>query len=441
MNQNWETRIIHLGLGRFHRGHQAVYFQHLSEMGDSRWGVVSFSMRSSDVRDQMIAVNLKYPVIELSAHKEEVKWVESIREVHAANSEINELIKAFENPQIEIVTITVTERGYSLDSQGKFNINSSEIQSDLKHPKQPQSAIGILALGLQARSQKNLPGLSVISCDNLKENGHKVQDGVESYLSALGDRATLNWLKTTVTFLNTMVDRIVPALTQERTLELESKLDVKNSGLIATEEFSQWIIEDNFQQARPPWDKVGVQFVEDVRPFEEIKLKLLNASHSYLSFEGQNRGYQFVHEAINDKDLSLRVQSLYGEVIPLLHAPSGYDLHQYTQRLIERFKNNKSPHQLKQIAVDGSIKLTQRIIPSLEVAILKDLPRTNLIQVIASWLNYCWKFRDELNDPMKNEITHNMTVPKEEWAASLLQTKMFSPISDHKIQLEIIRSI
>lgn len=428
MSPHWEKRILHLGLGRFHRAHQAAYFQRLHDQGDSRWGVISFSMRSTDVRDQMLAIDLKYPLIELSAELERVTWIESIREVHGASEELDEVLKAFSDPKIEIISLTVTEKGYSLDAQGKFNLQSEEILRDLKNPKNPKTAVGILSLGLQTRKHNHLSGLTVVCCDNLRDNGHKLRDAVYGYLKSLGAHDDLLWIKSNVKFPNTMVDRIVPALTIERTTELEKKLNIRNSGLIATEEFSQWIIEDNFQGARPPWDKVGVEFVKNVLPFEEMKLKLLNASHSYLAYEGQNRGYKFVHEAIQDSVLRESVLAFYGEVIPLLEAPQGYDLAAYCNRLITRFKNDKLPHQLKQIAMDGSLKLTQRVLPSLAKS-----PTPHLLQVMASWLDYIWSFKEEFEDPMKAEIKALMTGSKQDWTENMLRSKMFSELNSQTV--------
>lgn len=387
---NWETRILHLGLGRFHRGHQCTYYQKMSELGDYRWGVCSMSMRSKEARDQLKKVNLKYPVLELSAKTGQTVWVEAIRKALSAPDEKNEVFKAFTLPQIEIITLTITEKGYDLDSNGELDLNKSSIKHDLEHLAKPGSAIGILTLGLKERMSAGLKPVTVISCDNVRDNGSKLKKAVLKFASAAGWSDLDQWISEKIKFPNTMVDRIVPALLPEKIRTLENDFSLpQDSELIGTEEFCQWVIEDDFALERPEWEKVGVQFVSDVRAFEEMKLKLLNASHSYLAYGGMNRGFQFVHEAISDKELRSNVLKLYSEVSQILKIPAGFDVKAYQDSLIQRFENNKLPHQLKQIGMDGSQKLQQRIFPSLLAAIEIGSSHQAINQVVKEWIMFC----------------------------------------------------
>lgn len=448
MNKIFEKRILHLGLGRFHRGHQAVYFQKMAGLGDHRWGTISLSMRSTDARDQLMAVDLKYPVLELSEKQEQMIWVEAIQEVQAASADFEALMKNFCLPEIEIITLTVTEKGYCLTVQGELDLGHPQIKNDLRNPERPTSAIGILALGLKTRKQHNQEGLTILSCDNLRQNGQKLHGAVVKYISALGQTELLSWINTHVSFPDTMVDRIVPALTPEKVSEIEARYRLEKSELIATEEFSQWVIEDKFIKARPPWDKVGVEFVQDVKPFEEMKLRLLNAAHSYLAYAGLNRGHQYVHQAVADHELNKNVSALmFNEVIPLLAIPKGFDVSIYCQQLLQRFHNKSLPHQLKQIAMDGSLKLPQRIFPSLILAPHRNIPHQVLEDTLVEWLNFCWgKISNnpkELEDPIREEWSKLSFNSKSEWIEQVLKTNTFSVLNDlprllNKIQQKLI---
>jgi fructuronate reductase len=444
MKSNWEKRILHLGLGRFHRGHQAVYFQRMAEHDDCRWGVVSCSMRSPEARDEMRTTNYKYPVLELSEKNLGVIWVESIREALDVQSDFDQVMTYFEDSKIEIISLTITEKGYCLTSSGKLDQDHPQIQQDLKSPERPRTAIGIVVLGLKKRMEQNSASVTIVSCDNLRENGTKLESALTTYLEQLKWNDVLDWMKKNVSFPNTMVDRIVPALTPEKMTEFESRFGLKtHSHLIATEEFSQWVIEDKFKRERPPWEKVGVQFVNDVRPYEEMKLRLLNASHSFLAYLGLLKGYQFVHEAVGDESLQAKVELLMlREVVPLLDIPTDFNVVQYEESLISRFKNSQLPHQLKQIAMDGSQKLPQRIMPSLTMAHKKNSSKEMLITTISAWLNYCWKIindnPNELSDPMRETFEKIDRSDRFSWSKAMLNTAPFESISQREDLKNII---
>lgn len=435
MKSNWEKRILHLGLGRFHRGHQAVYYQRMAELDDCRWGVVSCSMRSPDARDELRSVSYKYPVLELSEKNLGVIWVESIREALDVQNDFDQVMKYFADPKIEIISLTVTEKGYCLGASGKLDADHSQIQQDLNSPEKPHSAIGLIALGLKKRMQQESAAVTILSCDNLRDNGAKLESALTAFLEQLKWSDVIDWMKANASFPNSMVDRIVPALAPGKMAEFESRFGLKsNSHLIATEEFSQWVIEDKFKREAPPWDKVGVQFVDDVKPFEEMKLRLLNASHSFLAYMGLLKGYQFVHEAVGDESLQAKVELLMlREVVPLLEIPDGFNVVEYEESLISRFKNNQLPHQLKQIAMDGSQKLPQRIMPSLTMAHKKNSSKEMLITTISAWLNYCWKVLNynpgELSDPLRSTFEKIDRTDRFSWFKAMLNTAPFESIS------------
>lgn len=394
-------KILHLGLGRFHRAHQAVYYQRLKEQGVHHLNVVSMSMRSNEARDDLRSVDHKFPVIEFG-QTPKIIWVDCIREAHSCQDELERVLDCFLLPHLELVTLTITEKGYDLNAEGRLDLG--KVRADLANPERPHSAIGLLALGLRLRREKGLSALTIMSCDNLRENSHKLKAALSDYTEALHWDKDLLWIKNDLAFPNSMVDRIVPALKDEKIEHLEQRFNLpKNSQLIATEEFSQWVIEDKFVHRKPALDLVGVQFVNDVRPYEEMKLRLLNAAHSFLAYAGLNRGHQYVHEAIGDKELHSAVQSLFSEVIPLLHIPIGFDAHDYGNKLIARFRNSELPHQLRQIAMDGSQKMPLRIFPSFREAYRSHRLHKTLLRAIHEWMRFCQK-SESLDDPMSSKI-------------------------------------
>lgn len=420
---NWDKRILHLGLGRFHRGHQAVYYQRLSRLGES-WGVVSLSMRSPGARDELRGVNCRYPVLELGRDKEEVVLVEPIREALDATQDIEKVLEYFCDPKIELITLTITEKGYCLKSDGTLDRENSGIKHDLTRPSHPQTAIGLLSLGLSLRREKISQGLTILSCDNLRENGVKLKKALYEFSSP----ELRDWLEKNVSFPNTMVDRIVPALDPVKESQFEKNYHLSaKSHLIATETFSQWVIEDHFKGARPHLEKVGVEFVKDVRPYEEMKLRLLNASHSYLAYAGILKGHTFVHEAVSDPELKKDIEELMlKEVAPLLQLPPGFDVVRYSQSLLERFTNHKLPHQLRQIAMDGSQKIPQRILPSLFEARKRGTPHEVLTKAIHAWLDFLWSERNQkIDDPMSAEFLKLDKSSKEKWLKGMFNLELF----------------
>jgi fructuronate reductase len=403
------NQILHLGLGRFHRAHQAMYYQKAGG-----WKVISSTMRSPDEKLKLKAAGLRYPVLELSHDSEKLTWIDCIGEALSLHEDLTRLLEVFSSPDTKIVTLTVTEKGYCLGKNGELDLTHPGIKHDLENFENPGTAIGFLALALQGRKEK----LTIISCDNLRSNGKKLDLALKSFLKAAGKKSDL----TDITFPDTMVDRIVPALLPQTIRELESRHGLKNSELIATETFTQWVIEDHFAGEKPSWNTVGVEYVSNVRAFEEMKLRLLNAAHSFLAYAGLNRGHQFVHEAIHDPELESIVRTmLTEEVIPLLSIPHDFDVQVYVDRLLSRFRNYKLPHQLKQIAMDGSQKMPQRIFSSLHEARERKMPHAKLEKVIDEWLEFLWRSRSEkIDDPKASELLQGIDAGKESWKKQVL---------------------
>lgn len=402
------NRILHLGLGRFHRGHQAVYYQN-----SGGWKVTASTMRSSEERDKLRAVNHRFPVLELAYDTERLTWIDCIDEVLSLKHDRKRLLEVFASPETKIMTITVTEKGYCLNSQGELDTSHPGIQSDLASSDSSETLIGFLAHGLQLRTDP----ITIISCDNLSGNGEKLESAVLKFLELKQGPTDIG---KRVSFPNTMVDRIVPALLPEKVAELEARHRLGKTELIATEKFSQWVIEDHFMGEKPSWP--GVEFVKHVKPYEEMKLRLLNATHSYLAYAGLNRGYQFVHEAVHDEALNAHVLNMLTlEVVPLLSIPIGFNVDSYVDQLMSRFRNYKLPHQLKQIAMDGSQKMPQRIFSSIIEAKNRKAPHALLLLAVDEWFEFLWNSRNgSINDPKAAELLKNITLGKENWKNHLL---------------------
>ncbi|HAO6576055.1 TPA: fructuronate reductase [Escherichia coli] len=277
-----ESRIVHLGCGAFHRAHQALYTHHLLESTDSDWGICEVNLMPGN--DRVLIENLKkqqllYTVAEKGAESTELKIIGSMKEaLHPEIDGCEGILNAMARPQTAIVSLTVTEKGYCADAaSGQLDLNNPLIKHDLENPTAPKSAIGYIVEALRLRREKGLKAFTVMSCDNVRENGHVAKVAVLG-LAQARDPQLAAWIEENVTFPCTMVDRIVPAATPETLQEIADQLGVYDPCAIACEPFRQWVIEDNFVNGRPDWDKVGAQFVADVVPFEMMKLRMLNGS-------------------------------------------------------------------------------------------------------------------------------------------------------------------
>jgi fructuronate reductase len=287
------------------------------------------------------------------------------------------------------VTSTVTEKGYCHDpTTGALNRAHPDIVHDLKHPDLPQSAVGILTAGLAARRAANAGPLTFICCDNLPHNGRMVQ-GLVSAFARERDPALADWIGAHVAFPCSMVDRIVPATTDADIAEAERLLGVHDAAPVAAERFGQWVIEDRFAGARPAWEDAGAQLVADVAPFEMMKLRLLNGSHSTLAYLGFLMGHEFVWQAAGDPLLaSLVERQMAEEIAPTLVRPAGIDLSAYCAQLMQRFRNSALPHRTRQIAMDGSQKLPQRMLGTVRDRISAGAAFPHLALAIAGWIRY-----------------------------------------------------
>jgi len=404
--------ILHLGVGNFHRAHQALVADDALEAGDLASGVVGVSLRHSAMRDALQPQDGLYTVVERGSAGTRYRVCGALRERLVAPSSPMAVLDRFADPRIGIVTITVTEKGYAHDpaSSGLDRLHPDVIH-DLAHPREPRSTPGWIIAGLRARHARGGTPLTLLSCDNLTANGDLLARLLDSFARASGAPADfLAWLARDVACPNAMVDRIVPATTDALREEVRQALGVDDAWPVPTEAFSQWVIEDRFAGIRPAWERSGVQFVADVAPWEAMKLRLLNTAHSCLAYLGYPAGCETIPEARAVPEFAQFIMELWrDEVVHVLPAAARAERVAYCERLLERFSNAALGHRTRQIAQDGSQKLPMRLIP-----ILRELrgqarpgPRTTL--GIAAWMHYaCGRTehgeRYAIEDPLASRI-------------------------------------
>lgn len=387
------TGILHIGVGNFHRAHQQFYTNMLlNEEGQGDWGICGVCLLPSDEKivKNLRAQNLQYSLTVCGRNgKDEVYKIGSLKELIWGIEDPEAVIAKIADPSIKIITLTITEGGYNLDKEtGEFVLGDEKIQHDLKNPSDPETVFGFVAEGLRQRKTQNGAALTLLSCDNLQHNGNTAKRAFTSFIEAQ-DAELAAWVKENVTFPNSMVDRITPATTPEDIERLNKRNGTDDRAPVYCEDFTQWVIEDNFIAGRPAWERVGVEFTNDVTAFENMKLSLLNASHTLLSYPAFLMGYRKVDQAMEDENLVKFIKDFMDtDITPFVPAPENTDLEKYKQTLIERFANHSVSDQVSRLCFDGISKFPVYIVPNLDKMIkgAKDLTRPAFL--IASYRHY-----------------------------------------------------
>ncbi|XHA15167.1 mannitol dehydrogenase family protein [Citrobacter farmeri] len=409
--QQLKTRMVHFGFGAFHRAHQALLTDRVLNAQGGDWGICEISLFSGDtLMSQLRAQDNLYTVLEKGAHGNQAIIVGAVNEcLNAKLDSLATIIEKFCEPQVAIVSLTITEKGYCIDpATGTLDLTNPRIIHDLQAPDEPHSAPGILVEALSRRQARGLAPFSVLSCDNIPDNGHVVKNAVLG-MAEKRSPALASWIREYVSFPATMVDRIVPAATEESLAEITRELGVADPCAISCEPFIQWVIEDNFVAGRPAWEAAGVQMVSDVRPWEEMKLRMLNGSHSFLAYLGYLSGFQHINECMQDsafREAAYRL--MMNEQAPTLSI-TGVDLTGYAQSLIERFANPALKHKTWQIAMDGSQKLPQRMLAGIRLHLARESAWPLLALGVAGWMRYVSGIDDagstiDVRDPLSDKI-------------------------------------
>ena len=380
--------ILHLGLGAFHRAHQAVMTEAVLDAGARDWGIVAASLRSPETRDALAPQDGLYVVATREDDRHELRVVGSLCGLHVAPEDPAALLRAMTDPRTRIVSLTVTEKGYCHDpASGELDEAHPDIRHDLAASCAPRSAPGFVVEALRLRRAAGIAPFTVLCCDNLPANGATVRR-VVARLGALRDAGLGAWIAGEVAFPSTMVDRIVPATTPEDRARIAAALGCEDAWPVVGEAFSQWVIEDHFPSGRPDWEIGGATFAADVAPFELMKLRMLNGAHSALAYLGYLAGHETVADASNDPVFGAYLQGLWAEIAPTVPAPPGVDLHDHAARLLARFRNRALRHRTWQIAMDGSQKLPQRLLETVRARLAAGQPIPHLALALAGWLRY-----------------------------------------------------
>jgi fructuronate reductase len=402
--------IVHLGIGAFHRAHQAFYTEAVLNQFGGDWGIIGCSLRSAVVRDQMAPQDNYYTLVERSGAGEKRQLIGAVINTLVGPEDPATLVAIMADPAIKIVSLTVTEKGYCHDpATGDLNFSHPDISHDLANLSEPKSAPGFLVAALQARYQQGEKSFTAMSCDNLPDNGALLKNVTLQFAEKISPQLA-QWISANTCFPGTMIDRIVPATTAADKDELEAHLGVRDEAMVVAEPFSQWVIEDSFADGRPQWEAVGAQLVDDVRIFEKIKLRLLNGAHSTLAYAGYLAGFQYISEVMNEPAfVNLITRYMAREAGETLTAPAGFDIEQYKVQLRQRFFNTALKHRAWQIAMDGSQKLPQRFLQSLREQLAGAGHIDIICLALAAWIRYVTGVDEkgaaiEVSDPLAAEL-------------------------------------
>jgi fructuronate reductase len=360
--------IVHLGVGAFHRAHQAVYTEDAMAVAGGDWGICGVTERSAAVVDQLAPQDGLYTLAQRDAHREQLRIIAAIRELRWAAADPDALLRRIAAPATRVITLTVSEKGYRSDpATNHLRLDDPEIAADLVDGG-VRTVVGQLARGLDRRRRESGAPITVVCCDNVPDNGGVLGTLVRDFATRLPDPGPLlAWLADSVRFPATMVDRITPATTDGDRAGVAAALGVSDHGLVVTEPFSQWVIEDDFAAPRPAWERAGATLTADVRPYERIKLRMLNGSHSTVAYLGALAGYALVSDAVGPAAPFLAVLRAFltDDVAPTVAVPDGFDLPGYEAQVLERFANPALRHRTLQVAMDGSQKLPQRLLDTI----------------------------------------------------------------------------
>jgi len=400
--------IVHLGVGAFHRAHQAMYTEAVLASGDLAWGIVGAGIVSSAMKTALQPQDGLYTLAAMGPQGDQLQVIGAILEVLGGEDDDGQLLQIMRAPSTRIVSLTVTEKGYYLDpNSGDLQLQMPAIQADLANPATPKTILGLIVRALQQRRATGIAPFTVLSCDNLPSNGKRAKAAVVAFAQAVNAELA-DWITREVAFPCTMVDRITPATTDTDRANISAQLGMLDAWPVVTEAFSQWVIEDHFTMGRPDWTIGGAVFSDEIEAWENMKLRCLNGTHSTLAYLGQLTGRETVADAMQLPLITHLLDALWLEIREVLIAPQGVDTAAYVESLKQRYTNPAIKHRTAQIAMDGSQKLPQRLLSTLRDRIKAGLPSPTLATAIAAWMHFAVKTAhtpgDKLNDPLSDDI-------------------------------------
>lgn len=430
--------ILHVGIGNFHRAHMGWYLDRLFETGAGHdWALVGAGVRPGDaaMRERLQAQDWLTTVVELDPAGLNARVIGGMVDFVAVEPEA--VIAAMADPAIRIVSLTITEGGYYVDAKTDgFNATHPDMAHDAAHPDQPASVFGMILAALRRRRDAGIAPFTVMSCDNLPENGHVCARTVTE-LAQLSDPALADWVRRNVAFPNSMVDCITPATSdRERTL-VRDRFGVIDPAPVVCEPFRQWVLEDNFPQGRPPLEQVGAEFVADVSRHELMKLRILNGGHAAIAYPSALLGHHFVHDAMADPEIEAWLRAVESrEIVPTLQPIAGVSYADYLELIVRRFANPEIGDTVARLCLDGSNRQPKFILPTLADALREDGPIDGLAQEVAFWCRYCER-TDEAgreiapNDDNSDMLRDHALAARQDPLAFLANRTVFGTLADN----------
>jgi len=442
--------IVHLGLGAFHRSHQAVFTEDAAAAaGEDGWGILGVTQRSARVVEQLRPQDGLYSVLRKGRTSSSLRVIGSMRQVAFLQDETRTVLDAIASPDVRIISSTVSEKGYRRASQGGPDLDDVDLACDLAAVSAEldgstsaadvpaRTPVGALVRGLARRFVADAGPVTFVCCDNMPDNGRVVAELVHGALDAVGGPGVerlREWVHASVAFPSTMVDRITPATTADHRAQAAAMLGLHDAGLVVAEPFSQWVLEDTFAAGRPRWDLAGATFTSDVAPWERAKLRMLNGAHSTIAYLGALRGFRMIDEAVSDDEIAATVRELMtDEIIPTLTAPDGLDLAAYGEQIIERFANPATGYTTIQVAGDGSHKLPIRILGTVADRLEAGVVPTVATRAMAAWIVFVARGRDALgnelplDDPLAERLREAAAGPESGLADRMLALREVFP--------------
>ncbi len=439
------TRVVHLGVGAFHRAHQAMYTE---QCGD--WGICGFTQRSARVVEQLAPQDGLYTLLVRDAAQVRAQVIGAVREVRFAGGDPAAVTARLADPTVAMVTLTVTEKGYRHDpATARLRLADPEIAADLAG-RPPRTVVGQLAAGLAARARADSGPLTIVCCDNLPANGATLRGLVEQYIQQHGTDGLTEWISRSARFPATMVDRIVPAATDADRADATALLGVRDEGTVVAEPDTHWVIEDDFAGPRPSFETAGALLVPDVAPYELMKLRVVNGAHSALAYLGGLAGHVHIASAAADPALAEYIwRLLTDDVTPTLDPPPGVDLAAYAQRQLTRFANPALRHATVQVAMDGSQKLPQRLLGTIRDRYAAGAQPLWAALAVAAWMRHVATGRRDdgrpfpVDDPLAtlfSERLRGAPGPRQVSAALLGIREVFGDLADNAAFADLVGS-
>jgi mannitol 2-dehydrogenase len=433
--------IVHIGVGGFHRAHQALVIDRLLREGLARdYAICGVGLLPGDrrMRDVLTEQGGLYTLVEKHPDgRRDARVIGSIIDYLYAPDDPEVVIERMAHPDTKIISLTVTEGGYNISPvTGEFDLGNAAVAADLAADAVPQTTFGLITEALRRRRDRGTGPLTIMSCDNIQGNGHVAQGAYTTFARAK-DPELADWIAAEVTFPNSMVDRITPVTTDTDRAEITEQFGIDDGWPVVAEPFFQWVLEDDFAAGRPDYDRAGVQLVDDVEPYELMKLRLLNASHQGIAYFGHLSGYTFAHEAAQDPVFStFLINYMNREAIPTLRPVPGIDLDDYTATLIERFSNAEVKDTIARLAAESSDRIPKWLVPVINANLASGGPVRLSAAIVASWARYA-EGTDEKGEPitvvdrLADQLTARAQTQRDDPTAFIADRELFGDLLDH----------